>query len=122
MIGIGIDIVDSNRFRGKKFARGSAALKRMFTPRELAYCFSKRNPAPHLATAFAAKEALWKALAETKSFKTPLLSFLQEVEVVHDARGKPGIAFLSGRLKKHRALVSCADSDSHAIAVVSLET
>jgi holo-[acyl-carrier protein] synthase len=93
----------------------------MFTPRELAYCFSKRDPAARLATNFAAKEALWKALAESKKFKTPLYTFLQEVEVVHDERGKPGIVFLSKYLQKHRALVSVSDSDSHAIAVVSLQ-
>jgi len=121
MIGIGIDIIDSNRFRGKKYARGSALVKRMFTLREREYCFSKRDPAPRLATHFAAKEALWKALTDTKSFKTPLFSFLQEVEIVHDMRGKPGFVFLSSRFKKHRALVSIADSDSHAIAVVILQ-
>ncbi len=121
MIGIGIDIIDSSRFRGKKYARGSALVKKMFTLRERDYCFSKRNPAPRLATHFAAKEALWKALTDTKSFRTPLFSFLQEVEITHDASGKPRIVFLSDRLKKRRALVSIADSDSHAIAVVALQ-
>jgi len=121
MVGIGVDIIESARFRGTKYARGSMLLKRMFTPRELTYCFSKGNFASHLATHFAAKEALWKALAGTKEFKTPLLSFLQEVEVVHDARGKPDIVFLSERLRKHRALVSIADSNLHAIAVVVLQ-
>src|SRR3989344_7583583 len=121
MVGIGIDIIESSRFRGKKYTRGSALVKRMFTAREREYCFSKGDPASHLATHFAAKEALWKALAGGKEFKTPLLPFLREVEVVHDARGKPAIVFLSERLRKHRALVSIADSNLHAIAVVVLQ-
>ena len=121
MRGIGIDIVAIKRFQAKKYTRTSTVLKKMFSAHELAYCFSKRNPAAHLATHFAAKEALWKALATSKTFTTPLYSFLLEIEVVHDARGKPDIVFLSSRLKKHHALLSIADSESHAIAVVSIE-
>jgi len=121
MTGIGIDIIDSKRFRAKKYTRKNKTLTQMFTQNELDYCFARRDPASHLATHFAAKEAAWKALSDTKKFNIPLFIFLQEVEIIHDERGNPGIVFHSGGLKKHRAFVSIADSDTHAIAVVVLQ-
>ncbi len=44
---------------------GDAYLRRVFTVGELAYCMAEpRDPAPHLAARFAAKEATLKALRQ----------------------------------------------------------
>jgi holo-[acyl-carrier protein] synthase len=61
VLGIGIDATDIPRV-AEMFARyGDRFLQRVFTDREIAYCTRHRNPAPHLAGRFAAKEAAMKA-------------------------------------------------------------
>lgn len=93
----------------------------MFSSRELAYCFSKRNTISHLATHFAAKEALWKALSGNAKPLSALYPFLREVEIMHSRQGKPHVVFLSDSLREYRAFISMADSDSHAVAVAAVE-
>ncbi|OGG64527.1 holo-[acyl-carrier-protein] synthase [Candidatus Kaiserbacteria bacterium RIFCSPLOWO2_02_FULL_55_12] len=117
MVGIGIDIIESSRFRGKKYTRDSALVKRMFTPHELKYCFSKQDPAQHLAARFAAKEAAWKALSGTKGLPS-LPAFLQEVEILHGPDGKPAITFSTPCVKKITAMVSLSHTHTSAVAVV----
>jgi len=59
--GLGVDIVEISRVR-RLARRAPRFLPRVFTSREIAYCRSKKNPWPHFAVRFAAKEAVWKAL------------------------------------------------------------
>lgn len=80
--GIGIDIVDVERF-GKALSRwGDRLCKRVFTESELEYCYGQRFPERHLAARFAAKVSLFKALGRRISFK--------DVEVTRGAKG-PGL-------------------------------
>ncbi len=60
-IGVGIDMVDIERFGALLKRRGSAK-RRLFAPEELAYTDTLANPVPSLAARFAAKEAVMKAL------------------------------------------------------------
>ena len=57
---VGIDIIEIERVAKLKDNR--RFLERVFTKRELDYCFSKQFPERSLATRFAAKEAAGKAL------------------------------------------------------------
>ncbi len=60
---LGADVVEIAQVEGSIGRFGERYLKRIFTARELAYCtLNGRNPAPHLAARFAAKEATLKAL------------------------------------------------------------
>ncbi len=60
--GIGVDLVRIPRMR-EVLARWDARfLARVFTDGEVAYCRARRDPVPHLAGRFAAKEAGLKAL------------------------------------------------------------
>ncbi len=59
--GIGTDLSRIARFE-RLMADKKAVIDRIFTADEKAYAFSKKNPAPHLAARFAAKEAFLKAL------------------------------------------------------------
>jgi holo-[acyl-carrier protein] synthase len=59
--GVGIDVVDLERFR-TLLSRRSAAPRRLFTEAEQAYASSSSDPAKRLAARFAAKEATMKAL------------------------------------------------------------
>jgi holo-[acyl-carrier protein] synthase len=60
--GIGIDIVQVSRIVDSLERFGARMEARLFTDGELAYCRGHKDPAPHLAARFAAKEAASKAL------------------------------------------------------------
>jgi len=62
IIGTGIDIVEIARFRKILAGTGNRFLDRVFTPEEQRFCLARRDPAPHFAARFAAKEAVFKAL------------------------------------------------------------
>jgi holo-[acyl-carrier protein] synthase len=61
IIGIGIDLVDIERFRAS-LARTPSLRTRLFTDIELAYVAPKSDPIPSLAARFAAREAVMKSL------------------------------------------------------------
>jgi len=61
IIGIGIDLVDIERFR-TSLARTPSMRTRLFTEIELAYVAPKSDPVPSLAARFAAREAVMKSL------------------------------------------------------------
>ena len=90
--GIGIDLVQISRMR-EVIARWDARfLHRVFTDGEIAYCRARRDPVPHFAARFAAKEAGLKALG------TGLTLGIQwrELEVVRE-RGQAPTLVLRGR-------------------------
>ena len=78
--GIGIDVVDIDRFT-KSLERTPGLIERLFTAAE------QRKPIASLAARFAAKEALAKALNAGKA-----LSW-QDAEVVNLESGKPVFLF-----------------------------
>ncbi|MHB1710195.1 MAG: holo-ACP synthase [Acidimicrobiales bacterium] len=81
--GIGVDAVDVARLR-LLLARRPSIARRLFTPDELVYVAGATDPAPRMATRFAAKEATMKALG------VGLGSFrFTEVEVVRVGLGAP---------------------------------
>lgn len=59
-LGLGTDIVDVERIQKAHERHGDRFLKRIFTEEEQAYCLDMKNPYPHLAARFAAKEAVSK--------------------------------------------------------------
>lgn len=61
VIGIGIDLVDIERFR-TSLERTPSMRTRLFTDTELEYVEPKADPVPSLAARFAAREALMKSL------------------------------------------------------------
>lgn len=83
----GIDLVENVRIATAMERSGSVFLRRTFTEAEVAYCQGHRDPVPHFAARFAAKEAVAKALTtgigEAAAFR--------EIEVVHLPGGAPGI-------------------------------
>ncbi|MEP7114926.1 MAG: holo-ACP synthase [Ilumatobacteraceae bacterium] len=76
IVGIGIDVVDVERF-GLTLERTPAVRGRLFTPAEAAL------PLASLAARFAAKEALAKALGAPTGLQW------HDCEVVKDAEGRP---------------------------------
>ncbi len=61
IIGIGIDLVDIDRFR-RSLERTPSMRRRLFTAGELEYVAPQRDDAASLAARFAAREAVMKAL------------------------------------------------------------
>lgn len=62
ILGIGIDLVDVERFESIIFRWRERFLRRVFTDKEIKYCNNRKNPAQRFATRYAAKEAFIKAL------------------------------------------------------------
>src|SRR5207249_12155104 len=60
--GIGVDLVNIPRMRDVIDRWQDRFLQRVFTEQEIAYCRARRDPVPHFAARFAAKEAAMKAL------------------------------------------------------------
>ena len=83
----GIDLVENARIATAIERGGVIFLRRTFTDAEVAYCQRHRDPAPHFAARFAAKEAVAKAfttgIGEAAAFR--------EIEVVHLPGGAPAI-------------------------------
>jgi holo-[acyl-carrier protein] synthase len=90
IIGIGIDLVDIERFR-TSLERTPSMRTRLFTDVELAYVEPKSDPVPSLAARFAAREAVMKSLG------LGLGAFgFHEVWVERAASGEPSLA-ITGR-------------------------
>jgi holo-[acyl-carrier protein] synthase len=70
-------------------------LHRVFTPGEIAYCRARRDPVPHFAARFAAKEAGLKALGTGLRLGIRW----QELEVERE-RGQAPVLLLSGRSRE----------------------
>ncbi len=60
--GVGVDLVRIPRMRETIARWDERFLRRVFTDREIDDCRARRDPAPHFAARFAAKEAGMKAL------------------------------------------------------------
>ena len=87
---IGVDIEEISRFEGKTMGTDSHFLNKIFTPRELDYCFSQGVPAQHLAARFCAKEAVIKALNNIIDEIIPC----NGIEVLNRKDGSPYINLL----------------------------
>jgi holo-[acyl-carrier protein] synthase len=123
--GVGVDLVRVDRI-GRALARfGERFLKRIYTDREIAYCQNRASQGVfQFAQRFAAKEAFSKALGV--GLRQGGIRW-REVEVLPDPKGKPEL-FVSGRAAElcaaagvTRMLLSLADEDNHAVALVVLE-
>jgi len=62
VLGIGVDLTQMPRMRRVVARWDERFLQRVFTEEEIAYCRRRRDPIPHFAARFAAKEATLKAL------------------------------------------------------------
>lgn len=91
--GVGLDIIEVARV-GRLIDKGQGFKERIYTPREIEYCESKRNKAQNYAARFAAKEAFMKALGT--GWRKGLA--FHHIEVVNNELGRPEIV-LHGQAK-----------------------
>ena len=119
--GIGIDLVKIARLKQVVDRWGERFLKRVFTEKEISYCYTKNNPYLSLSVRFAAKEALIKAIgAEFPASFT-------DIEVIRLEKGKPSLRAI-GKLKVflekkriHHIHISLSHEHDYGIACVVLE-
>jgi holo-[acyl-carrier protein] synthase len=117
--GIGTDIVEVNRIREAVRKWRDHFLKRVFSEAEITYCFSRSDPALHLAARFAAKEAAIKAV----SFAGPGHLSLSDIEVINEPSGKPALKIRSADFDSSgiRFHLSISHERSYAIASIVAE-
>lgn len=111
-VGIGVDIEDISRFQGLTIEKDTSFLAKLFTEKELDYCFSSGNPAQHLAARYAGKEAIIKA---SGTLDLGNLSY-KEIEIVNDGRGIPHASILKQGFANLKILISLSHSQETAIA------
>ncbi|MDZ4815347.1 MAG: holo-ACP synthase [Verrucomicrobiota bacterium] len=89
IIGIGIDLVETERIKVSIEKFGDRFLTRLFCDAELAYCREMKNLHLHLAARFAAKEAV------SKAFGTGIGAELgwRDIEILKKETGAPYITF-----------------------------
>ena len=123
IIGIGVDIVEIMRFRGAMERSKEKFILRLFTPDEQLYCKEHRDPVPHFAARFAAKEAVFKALGTGWAKGVTWLA----VEVQKEGQEAPKIVLHGEAQKLCRAKgvgnvhLSLSHSDHSVVAMVVLE-
>jgi len=66
ILGCGVDLMEVARFEREVARRGDGLVEELFSPSELAWCRRRRRAAEGYAMAYAAKEALFKALGTGK--------------------------------------------------------
>jgi len=109
IVGVGVDIESVDRFRKLPYTRNVLFYKKVFSPKEIRYCRSKKESAMYFAVRFAAKEAAIKAVGRK-------VKNLCEFAVGRDTGGKPTLG-MEGL--PHLAFhVSLAHTREYAIAVV----
>jgi holo-[acyl-carrier protein] synthase len=118
ILGIGTDIIETERIREMIAKWDTHFIEKVFTKTEIEYCKTKSNPVPHFAARFAAKEAFYKALPKNRNYP---LSW-QHIEVINKD-GKPTIKFYSDREEhKHITIhLSLSHTEDSAVATVVIE-
>jgi holo-[acyl-carrier protein] synthase len=120
--GIGVDLALIPRVREIVQRWDERFLRRIFTDDEIAYCRRRRDPIPHFAARFAAKEATLKALGTGLSMGVSW----REMEVRRE-RGQAPRMVLHGRCRAialskgaRRVLLSLTHDGDYALAQAML--
>ncbi len=106
---IGIDIVEIKKIN--RLIKNKRFIDRIFSQEEVEYCQSRKNKAQHYAARFAAKEAVWKALAGKYKIA------LKNIVVKNINKGKPIVFIKNKKLKKLKIEISLSHAGNYAVAV-----
>jgi holo-[acyl-carrier protein] synthase len=104
---IGIDIVNIERFKKKRYAKNKKFYQKIFTNSEIKYCLEFKNSPEHFAGKFAIKEAVKKSIKEKIPFN--------KILTIHK-NSKPRIV-LKMKLN-YEFLVSVSHESNMAVAIV----
>ncbi len=124
IIGIGIDIVNNNRF--KKLIKNEKFLNRIFSKYERKSSARLKNKINFFSKRFAAKEAFSKATGYGISNNI----HFKDIEVKNNSRGKPDIYLNNStilylkkkfKVKSFKTNLSLSDEKNYSIAYVIIE-
>ena len=120
VLGLGIDIIEIERIKKSMDEYGQQFLNKVFTEAEINYCNSKFNKYQHFAARFAAKEAVYKAIAS--AWKDGLR--WKDIEIENEPTGMPKVKsthklqnFLSNN-KDLRISISHSDNYVTCVAII----
>ncbi len=118
IVGLGIDLIENRRIADVMNRHPDRFMERVLTEAERAYVGRMRDPLPHIAGRFAAKEAVLKVLGT--GWRGGIA--WTDVEIVNDAAGQPAVR-LSGECEQvarrraiSRILVSISHTPQYATA------
>jgi holo-[acyl-carrier protein] synthase len=124
IVGIGVDIAETDRVAKLSAKFGLRFARRILTADELLEFNRRKQSSSYLATRFAAKEAVAKALGcgigEQLGFHS--------IQIDSDSQGKPLLRFLGSAvdlvagLGINNTLVSLSDERHYVVAMVVLES
>ena len=109
-IGIGIDIVDVNRFRDIPYKKKTSFYNNIFNKNEINYCLKFKDPYPHFAGKFAIKEAVIKSINKNKSLLNIITNHINK---------KPTV--IIAEKNEYRFLVSISHEKNYAVGIVISE-
>ncbi len=124
IVGIGVDIVETVRVEKLSAKFGERFARRILTTDELQEFGRRKHSSSYLATRFAAKEAVAKALGTGIGEQ---LGF-HSIQIDNDAQGKPLLRFMGtaidliAGLKIDNAMISLSDEKHYVVAMVVLES
>lgn len=124
IVGSGVDLVEIARLRKIIQNLNGRFVQRVFTEGEQSFCDQRRDPAPHYAARFAAKEALFKALGTGWAQGVTW----RDVEVQRQEHQAPVMILHGEALGRSKALgaahihLSLTHSEHYAVATVILES
>lgn len=110
--GIGVDVEQIDRFIKFRYDTQDAFLRRVYTQKEIRYCFSKKNSAQHLAARFVGKEAVRKSLQGMMK----LLPAFTAIEILPKANGAPSVVLRGKGATAVHVQVSLSHSGTYAVA------
>ena len=114
---IGVDIVKNSRIERAIARFGSKFLNRIYTEKELDYCFSQKKHIPCLAARWACKEAVLKAFF----IEFGILLRFKEIEILGNS-GLPAKVVIHRKeaeeiLKRYEIIVSLSHEEDYSVAV-----
>jgi holo-[acyl-carrier protein] synthase len=109
-IGIGIDIIDINRFSEKPYSENKIFYEKIFHNSEIKYCLNHKNSSQSFAAKFAIKESVIKSINKKIDF---MAIFTDHCNL------KPIVSLLDD--SSYNFLVSVTHEKQHAVAVVVSE-
>ena len=124
IVGIGVDIAETARVEKLSAKFGQRFARRILTTDELQEFDRRKHSSSYLATRFAAKEAVAKALGTGIGEQ---LGF-HSIQIDNDDQGKPLLRFMGtavdliAGLNIKNALISLSDEKHYVVAMVVLES
>lgn len=108
ILGTGIDIIEIERIEKAVKRWGNHFLNHIFHKEEIEYSKRHKYPLLHFAGRFAAKEAIFKALGNSRIT-------WKDIKVLNDKEGKP-YCQLKDKKIKNKILLSISHTHNYAVA------